>query len=276
MAWDLATGRLLFNVATPGASYGVALSADGKWALVVSDDGNGGRSSWVYSTATGAQRGTAGCRVSWNVPPAISDDGGVIATADQNGMWLCAWDAGSNAYGAPANVAIPGRGQTYWFPIEMSLLSVGGSTFAAGTYAGGSYSNVGRFYAVDVGAVMSGGADYIVLDALLDNNAKVNNDVAWALVRKAGPFWIVGTTGGTGNATSPTEYLFSPGTTDSPSVDAPLWTFTGGGSVNNLDAALVASRAGSTTLQVLAGGPGNIGPDGNGGQVYWHELTITA
>ena len=42
-------------------------------------------------------------------------------------------------------------------------------------------------------------------------------------------------------------------------------------------AALVtASAPGSTTLQVLAGGPGHIGPDGNGGHVYWHELTITA
>jgi hypothetical protein len=99
--------------------------------------------------------------------------------------------------------------------------------------------------------------------------------VAWALVRKAGPYWVVGTTGGTANATSPTEYLFAPGTIDSPSIDSPVWSFTGGGSVNNLDVALVAAAPGSTTLQVLAGGPGNIGPDGNGGEVYWHELTIT-
>jgi hypothetical protein len=158
----------------------------------------------------------------------------------------------------------------------LSVLTVGGSTFAAATFVGGQYSNVGRFYAVDVGAAMSGGTDYIVLDSLLDNNVKVNNAVAWALVRKAGGYWVVGTTGGTANATTPTEYLFAPGTTDAPSLDAPLWTFTGGGSVNNLDAALVATAGGTTTLQVLAGGPGNIGPDGNGGQVYWHELEITA
>ena len=111
MGWELATGKLLYSVPTPGASYGVALSIDGKWALVASDDGNGGRASWVYSTATGKQRGTAGCRTPWNVPPALSDDGSVIATGDQNGMRLCAWDEGSNAYGAAVSVAIPARGQ---------------------------------------------------------------------------------------------------------------------------------------------------------------------
>ena len=276
MGWTLATGAQLFSVPTAGASYGVALSADSKWALVASDDGNGGRSASAYSTATGALRGATGCRMGWNVPPAISDDGAFIATADQNGMWICAWDASTGAYGAPVSVDIPSRGQTYWFPFDLSLLTVGTSTFAASSYSGGDYSNVGRFYAVDVGAVMGGGSDYIVLDALLDNNIKVNNAVAWALVRKAGPFWVLGTTGGTANATSPTEYLFAPGTTDAPSIDSPLWNFTGGGSVNNLDVALVSSSAGTTTLQVLAGGPGNIGPDGNGGQVYWHTLTITA
>jgi hypothetical protein len=190
-------------------------------------------------------------------------------------MWLCAWDAASNAYGAAANVAMPARGQTYWFPLEFSLLTVNGSTFAAGTYMGGQWSNVGRLYAVDAGAVAGGGSDYIVLDAILDNNIKVNNALAWALVRKAGPFWVLGTTGGTANATSPTEFLFAPGTTDAPSIDSPLWTFTGGGSVNNLDVALVAAAGGSTTLQVLAGGPGNVGPGGNGGQVYWHQLEIS-
>jgi hypothetical protein len=275
MGWSLATGKALYSVPTAGGSYGVYLSADSKWALVAADDGNGGRTSFVYSTATGAQRGATGCRTPWNVPPALSDDGSVIATGDQNGMRLCAWDEASGAYGAAVAVAIPSRGQTYWFPVVMSVLTVGGSTFAAGSFAGGAYSNVGRFYAVDVGAAMAGGSDYIVLDSLLDNNIAAA-DVAWALVRKAGPYWILGTTGGTANATSPTEYLFAPGTVDAPSLDAPLWNFTGGGSVNNLDAALVASAAGSTTLQVLAGGPGNIGPDGNGGQVYWHELVITA
>jgi hypothetical protein len=41
-------------------------------------------------------------------------------------------------------------------------------------------------------------------------------------------------------------------------------------------ALVTASAAGSTTLQVLAGGPANIGDDGNGGEVYWHELVVTA
>jgi hypothetical protein len=47
--------------------------------------------------------------------------------------------------------------------------------------------------------------------------------------------------------------------------------------VNNLDAALVSAAGGTQVLQVLAGGPGNTGdgPDGNGGEVYWHQLTIT-
>jgi len=111
MGWDLATGKQLFSVPTAGGSYGVALSADSKWALVASDDGNGGRASFVYSTATGKQRGTAGCRTPWNVPPALSDDGSIIATGDQNGMRLCAWDESSNAYGAAVSVDIPSRGQ---------------------------------------------------------------------------------------------------------------------------------------------------------------------
>ena len=35
----MATGKELYRVPTAGFSYGVALSADGKWALVSSDDG---------------------------------------------------------------------------------------------------------------------------------------------------------------------------------------------------------------------------------------------
>lgn len=159
----------------------------------------------------------------------------------------------------------------------MSVLTVGSSTYAAGTYVGSTSGNVGRFYAVDVSAAMSGGGggggNYIVLDALLDKDV---SNVGDALVRKAGPYWVVGTAGGNANATSPTEYLFAPGTTDSPSLDSPLWSFTGGGAVNNLDVALVSSTGGTTTLQVLAGGPGNIGTGGNGGQVYWHELVVTS
>ena len=154
-------------------------------------------------------------------------------------------------------------------------MTVGASTFAAGTFVGSTASDVGRIYAVDLGAVMAGSQDYIVLDSLLDSNA-ANGAQAFALLRKAGPFFVVGSTGGTANASAPTEYLFAPGTTDAPSLDAPLWKFTGGGGVSNIDALVVASDAGSTTLQVLAGGPGNIGTDGNGGEVYWHELVVTA
>lgn len=151
-------------------------------------------------------------------------------------------------------------------------MTVGGSTFAAATFAGNSNSNIGRFYAVDVGAVLGGATDYIVLDALLDKDTR---NYGWALVRRAGNFWVIGTVGGDANATAPTEYLFAPGTVDAPSLDAPLWSFTGAGAVNNIDVAVVSAAAGSTTLHVLAGGPANIGPDGNGGQVYWHELVVT-
>ena len=274
---SMATGAQLFSVPTPATAYGVYLSANGKWALVASDDGSGGRAAYVYSTATGAQRGATGCRLGWNVPPALSDDGALIATPDQNGMWLCAWDEAAGSYGAAVSVDIPARGQQYWFPLELSLLTVGSSTFAAATYAGGSYSTTGRFYAVDAAAVLSGQPSYIVTDCILDNNAASNSALAWSLLRKAGSYWVVGTTGGIQNATSPTEYLFAPGSTDAPSVDAPLWTFTGAGAVNNLDAALVTSSPGRQTLQVLAGGPGNTGDgaDGNGGEVYWHQLTVS-
>ena len=122
--------------------------------------------------------------------------------------------------------------------------------------------------------MVAGGSDYIVLDALLDSNV-ADGSTGSALLRKAGGYWVVGTAGGTGNATAPTEYLFAPGSTGAPSLDSPLWRFTGGGGVSNLDAVVAASGAGTTTVHVLAGGPGNIGISGNGGQVYWHELVIT-
>ena len=111
MGWALSTGKQLFSVPTAGASYGVGLSGDGKWALVASDDGNGGRTSFVYSTATGKQRGATGCRTPWNVPPALSDDGSVIATGDQNGMRLCSWDESNQNYDTPVTVDLPSRGQ---------------------------------------------------------------------------------------------------------------------------------------------------------------------
>jgi WD40 repeat protein len=96
MGWELASGKQLYAAPTPGGSYGVALSGNGQWVLVASDDGNGGRSAFVHSTATGKQRGTSGCRLDWNTAPALSDDGAVIAAGSQNGMTLCAWDAGSS------------------------------------------------------------------------------------------------------------------------------------------------------------------------------------
>jgi hypothetical protein len=66
VGWELATGKQLYSVPTAGGSYGVALSADGKWALVATDDGNGGRDSFAFSTATGKQRGATGCRTPWS------------------------------------------------------------------------------------------------------------------------------------------------------------------------------------------------------------------
>ena len=160
----------------------------------------------------------------------------------------------------------------------MAVLTAGNSTLAGGAYYGSTAMNVGRFFAIDVGAALSGSSSYIVVDSILDNDSKNNPHNVWgfALVRRVGQFWAVGTLGGVENATSPTEYLFAPGTTDSPSLDAPLWTFTGAGNINNLDAVVVASTAASTTVQLLAGGAGYVGADSNGGQVYWHELEISA
>ena len=111
MGWEVASGRQLYAAPTAGGSYGVALSGNGQWALVASDDGNGGRSAFAFSTATGKQRGTSGCRLGWNAAPALSDDGAVIAAGNQNGMTLCAWDAGSNAYGQAVSVDMPSRGE---------------------------------------------------------------------------------------------------------------------------------------------------------------------
>jgi hypothetical protein len=106
MGWELATGRQLYSVPTPGGSYGVALSGDSKWALVNSDN-----SAFVYSTATGKQRGTSGCRTPWNIPPTLTDDGGFIVSGDQNGMRVCAWNQATADYDANKYVDIPSRGQ---------------------------------------------------------------------------------------------------------------------------------------------------------------------
>ena len=106
MGWSLATGKQLFSVPTPGGSYGVALSADSRWALVNSND-----YAFVYSAATGKQRGSTGCRTPWNIPPALSDDGAFIVSGDQNGMRVCAWDESAQAYAANVYVDIPSRGQ---------------------------------------------------------------------------------------------------------------------------------------------------------------------
>jgi hypothetical protein len=106
MGWSLATGAQLFSVPTPGGSYGVALSGDSKWALVNSDN-----YAFVYSTATGKQRGASGCRTPWNIPPALSDDGGYIASVDQNGMRACAWNTQTLDYDTNKYISIPSRGQ---------------------------------------------------------------------------------------------------------------------------------------------------------------------
>lgn len=106
MAWNLSTGKQLFSVPTPGGSFGVALSGDSQWALVNSDD-----YAFVYSTATGKQRGTTGCRTPWNIPPTLSQDGGYIVSGDQNGMRVCVWDKQTLSYDTNKYVDIPSRGQ---------------------------------------------------------------------------------------------------------------------------------------------------------------------
>ena len=145
--YSMSTGEQLFVTPTAGGSYGVYLSGDSQWALVAEDNGNGGRNANVYSTHNGTQRGVTGCRMGWNAPPAITDDGSLIVTADQNGMWVCAWDESAQSYDPAVNVDIPSKGQTYWFPFDSAFLTVGGHHFAGFTYAGGDYSEIGRFCA---------------------------------------------------------------------------------------------------------------------------------
>ncbi len=106
MGWNLSTGRQLYSVPTPGESMGVALSGDSKWALVNSND-----YAFVYSAATGKQRGTTGCRTPWDIPPTLSEDGGFIVSGDQNGMRVCAWNIGTQDYDTNKYVDIPSRGQ---------------------------------------------------------------------------------------------------------------------------------------------------------------------
>ena len=153
--FDATTGAQLYRTQLVGDAYGVALSGDGRWAVVVQDTTSkaagaagasvGSRTALVFNASSGVQRGSNGCQLTWNAPPDVSFDGGILVTPDQNGMWLCAWDAGTGAYGPATNVAMPGKGQQYWFPIQMSFLTVGDGHFAGGVYAGGDYSNIGRF-----------------------------------------------------------------------------------------------------------------------------------
>jgi hypothetical protein len=153
-----ATGAQLYSTPLAGTSYGVSLSGDAHWALVVQDTtssaggATGGRTALVFNASSGKQRDANGCELSWNSPPDLSQDGGIIATPDQNGMWLCAWDETARAYGAPINVAMPGKGQQYWFPIQMAFLTIGSQHYAGGVYAGGDYSNIGRFCEYCTGA----------------------------------------------------------------------------------------------------------------------------
>lgn len=100
-----------------------------------------------------------------------------------------------------------------------------------------------------------------------------------ALVRAAGPYWVVGAVGGDTNATGTTEFLFAAGTPASPAL-APIWSFTGGGEINNIDAIFFpGSGSGKAdVIHVAAAGAGETsgGGTGNGGQMYWHKLTVTA
>ena len=128
--------------------------------------------------------------------------------------------------------------------------------------------------AVDADVALSGSEDYIVADSLLDNDVKQDSSLGWAIARTVGGYWVLGSLGGIGNATQPTEFLFAPGSTTTPAL-APLWAFTGAGGVDDLDALLVSSNATADVIQVIAAGAANTGGGGNGGQAYWHELTVS-
>jgi hypothetical protein len=127
---------------------------------------------------------------------------------------------------------------------------------------------------VDADAALSGSQDFIVVDATLDNDLQQDGSLGWAIARTAGDYWVVGSLGGITNASQPTEYLFAPGTPANPAL-TPLWSFTGAGDVDNLDALLFSSNTTTDVLHVIAAGAANTGAGGNGGQAYWHEITVS-
>lgn len=184
-----------------------------------------------------------------------------------------------------------------WFPVSFSIITANGTdgqlhTYGGATFVGDSYSTKGRFYAVDLDIAASGACartstcvlqrmrwaragslDYIVADAILESDA---HNIDNALLRAAGPYWVVGAVGGDTNATGATEFLFAPGTPASPAL-APLWSFTGGGEINNIDAIFTPGAGqGAGVIHVAAAGAGETsgGGTGNGGQMYWHQLTV--
>jgi hypothetical protein len=272
---DTASGDVLYRIPISGGTYGVATSGNSQYVLSSSDSVSGGRKALVFDSRTGTQRGAKGCESPWDIPPAISFDGAFVLTGDQNGLWLCTWDSSANAYSSPFTIDIPALGQTYWFPLQTAILNttVGGvmKNYGGATFFDGDYRE-GRFYAVDLDAVVAGSLSYIVIDHIQDITTSV---VSFALVETAGPYFVTGSNGGNGNGTQPNLFLYEAGTPDAPAMTS-LWNATTAGLVNNLATLVTSTSATGIDIHVLVASFGETasGSSGNGGNALWLELNV--
>jgi hypothetical protein len=274
---DAATGKVLYRTTIAGGSYGVDVSGNSQFVLSSSDSQAGGRKALVFDARTGAPRGTTGCESPWNIPPAISFAGDFLLTGDQNGLRLCAWDAGAKSYAPDIAIGIPAIGQEYWFPVQTAILNttVGGSPhqYGGATFFDGNYK-FSRFYAVDLDAAAAGSQSYIVIDHTQDI---LTHGIPTSLVLPAGPYFVAASAGGNGNGTQPTLFLYEAGTPDAPALDA-LWNLTTAGLANNLATLVVSATATNVDMHVLVatGGETPSGGSGNGGAALWLEINVAS
>jgi hypothetical protein len=275
LALDAATGTELWRAPCRGGGLGVSFSADGRWVLATSSPSSSAAAHvFVFSAATGAQRGGSGCPLGWDSPPALSPAAEYIITPAQNAVWVCVWSEEKGLYGDPLSVNLEAWGEEYWFPSDTAVIEAGGRVLAGTVFAASQQLNVGRMFAFDVGAAAASGgsAASTVVDALLnDFRNTTSHGGGLGSIVGAGPYWFVGMLSG-GDGALPTEFLFIPGGTGAP-WGTPVWFNDGAGSVTSIDARLVESNADFDVVHVLAGGTASSGGDGCGGQVYWHSIS---
>lgn len=286
---NAADGAVLYSAPAHGGSYGVQPTADSRYFLSAVDNSSG-RFAFVYDARTGAQRGPKGCGAVWNNAPAISPDGAFIITGDQNGLFVCKYYAGERGYDKYADVAIPAKGQQYWFPLSMAIVNitgadgvvrhVGGASFFANTPQGardsGNAGSIGRFYAIDLEASSDAAADFILIDHIQDTNKR---GLAWSLAKAAGDYFVLGSMGGDGNVTEPNLYVYEAGVPGAPAL-APIYQATEPGYTLDMDVMLVGAMGakGEAVIQVISanGGEDGSGSGGNGGNAVWVELSVGA